>query len=108
MLESWESVEKEVVREREKTGPLLLLGECIDRRRTKPLQKRWFYFFRETHLRMKATEPFLRASSALSDAFLAATIWATLTPVWARACACVLLREEEAKLFSRHRSKKKH
>ena len=33
---------------------------------------------------MNATEPLPLASSAFSDAFLAATIWATLTP-WARA-----------------------
>lgn len=56
---------------------------------------------KKTHLRIKATEPFLRANRALSDAFLAATIWATLTPVWAR--ACFFFRRREAEIFEQRK-----
>ena len=69
-----------------------LLGECIvedEKKKNKMFLSLSLSLslLRKTHLRMNATEPFFRASRALSDAFLAATIWATLRPVWARACA---------------------
>lgn len=69
-------------RRRRKKSLLLLLGECLDGD-DETIEKKMSLLSLSlpTHLRMKATEPFLRANRALSDVFLAATIWATLTPV---------------------------